>query len=136
MPYLQIEHKQGVAVVWLDQPGEKVNKLALEMVDEFRATLDALEKDDRVQAVVLISKKEDTFIAGADLEALMRFTKPGEVEALARKGHEIFNRLAAFPKPVVAAIHGAPWAGGWRWRWPATTASPPIRRKPFWASRK
>ncbi|MCB0292962.1 MAG: enoyl-CoA hydratase/isomerase family protein, partial [Calditrichaeota bacterium] len=78
MPYLQIEHKQGVAVVWLDQPGEKVNKLALEMVDEFRATLDALEKDDRVRAVVLISKKEDTFIAGADLEALMSLTRPGE----------------------------------------------------------
>ena len=112
MPYLQIEHKQGVAVVWLDQPGEKVNKLALEMVDEFRATLDALEKDDRVRAVVLISKKEDTFIAGADLEALMSLTRPGEVAALARKGHEIFNRLADFPKPVVAAIHGAALGGG------------------------
>ncbi len=112
MPYTQVEKQDGVAIVWLDQPGEKVNTLGLEMVGEFQALLDDLNGDPEVKAVVLISRKKDTFIAGADLEALQKLTEPGSVETLSRRGHEVLNRLADFPKPVVAAIHGAALGGG------------------------
>lgn len=112
MPYTQLEKTGGVAVVWLDQPGEKINKLAVDLVEEFHTLLDNLEKDSEVKAAVLISKKPDTFIAGADLDRLMELTQPGQVEEVSHKAHALLDRLASFKKPIVAAIHGAALGGG------------------------
>jgi 3-hydroxyacyl-CoA dehydrogenase/enoyl-CoA hydratase/3-hydroxybutyryl-CoA epimerase len=112
MPYTQVEKENGVAVVWLDQPGEKINKLAVDLVDEFHTLLDNLEKDEEVTAAVLISKKADTFIAGADLDRLMELSEPGQVKDVSRQAHKLFDRVTAFPKPIVAAIHGAALGGG------------------------
>ncbi len=45
MPYLQVERRDSVAVVWMDQPGEKVNKISSDLLDEFASVLDSVEKD-------------------------------------------------------------------------------------------
>lgn len=112
MAYTELIKDGGVAFIWLDQPGEKVNKLSLDLADEFRTLFDSIEADSETKAVVLISRKPDTFIAGADLERLLELQNPGEVEALSRKGQALLQRIADFPKPVVAAIHGAALGGG------------------------
>jgi 3-hydroxyacyl-CoA dehydrogenase/enoyl-CoA hydratase/3-hydroxybutyryl-CoA epimerase len=112
MTYDQVEQRNGVAVVWLDQPGEKVNKISRDLLDGFSGILHRLESDPTVKGVVLISRKEDNFIAGADLDQFRRAQDPAPVEALSRDGHGILNRMAAFPKPIVAAIHGAAFGGG------------------------
>jgi len=112
MPYTQLEKTAGVAVIWLDQPGEKINKLAVDLVEEFHTLLDNLEKDSEIKAAVLISKKPDTFIAGADLDKLIELTHPGQVEEVSRKAQALLDRLASFKKPIVAAIHGAALGGG------------------------
>jgi len=112
MTYAQVEQQNGVAVIWLDQPGEKVNKISLDLLDGFSEILHRIEADPAVKGVVLISRKEDNFIAGADLDRFRRAENPAPVEALSRDGHVILNRMAAFPKPIVAAIHGATFGGG------------------------
>ena len=112
MTYAQIEQQNGVAVIWLDQPGEKVNKISLDLLDGFSEILHRIETDPSVKGVVLISRKEDNFIAGADLDRFRQAKDPAPVEALSRDGHVILNRMAAFPKPIVAAIHGATFGGG------------------------
>ncbi len=112
MSYAEIEKENGVAVVWMDQPGEKVNKISIDLVDEFKTMLDGLEDDDTVRVIVLISRKPDNFIAGADIEKFKDMTSPAEAEMLSRQGHVLLNRMAAFPKPIVAAIHGATLGGG------------------------
>ncbi len=112
MTYAQVEQQDGVAVIWLDQPGEKVNKISLDLLDGFSEILHRIESDPAVKGVVLISRKEDNFIAGADLDQFRQARDPDPVEALSRDGHAILNRMAAFPKPIVAAIHGATFGGG------------------------
>ena len=112
MSYAEIEKENGVAVVWLDQPGEKVNKISIDLVDKFKTMLDGLEDDDSVRGIVLISRKPDNFIAGADIEKFKDMTSPAEAEMLSRQGHVLLNRMAAFPKPIVAAIHGATLGAG------------------------
>jgi len=112
MSYAEIEKENGVAIVWMDQPGEKVNKISIDLVDEFKTMLDGLEDDDTVRGIVLISRKPDNFIAGADIEKLKDMTSTAEAEMLSRQGHVLLNRMAAFPKPIVAAIHGATLGGG------------------------
>ena len=112
MSYAEIEKENGVAIVWMDQPGEKVNKISIDLVDKFTTMLDGLEDDKTVRAIVLISRKPDNFIAGADIEKFKDMTSPAEAEMLSRQGHVLLNRMAAFPKPIVAAIHGATLGGG------------------------
>jgi len=112
MPYGEIEKENGVAIVWLDQPGEKVNKISIDLVDKFKEILDSLEKDETVKGIVLISRKEDNFIAGADIDKFKDMRSPEEAEMLSRQGHAFLNRMAAFPKPIVAALHGATLGGG------------------------
>ncbi len=112
MSYAEIEKDNGVAIVWMDQPGEKVNKISIDLVDKFTTMLDSLEDDKAVRAIVLISRKPDNFIAGADIEKFKDMTSPAEAEMLSRQGHALLKRMAAFPKPIVAAIHGATLGGG------------------------
>ncbi|MCX5847244.1 MAG: fatty acid oxidation complex subunit alpha FadJ [Deltaproteobacteria bacterium] len=112
MPDTQIEKENGVAIVWLDQPGEKVNTISLDLVDTFTTILNNLEDDETVKGVVLISRKPDNFIAGADIEKFKDMKSPEEAEMLSRQGHVLLNRMAAFPKPIVAALHGATLGGG------------------------
>jgi len=102
----------GIAVVTFDLPNEPVNKLNAAVTVEFKALLDRLAQDGGVRAVVLISGKPENFIAGADIEEFVRLRTQADAEALSRDGQETMNRVAAFPKPIVAAIHGACLGGG------------------------
>jgi len=71
-------------------------------------TLDEAE----IRAVVLISGKSDSFIAGADIEEFTALTTQAEAERLSFEGQEMVSRVETLPKPVVAAIHGACLGGG------------------------
>jgi 3-hydroxyacyl-CoA dehydrogenase/enoyl-CoA hydratase/3-hydroxybutyryl-CoA epimerase len=65
-----------------------------------------------VKAVVFMSGKADIYIAGADVEEFVALKSATEAERLAAGGQEMLDRVARFPKPVVAAIHGACLGGG------------------------
>lgn len=112
MAYTQTEKENGIAVIWLDQPGASVNKLGIEMVDEAEALVEWLDKDPEVKALIFISKKVDNFIAGADLEAMIADRKPGALQEMSRRGNRLLNRIEQLEKPVIAAIHGAALGGG------------------------
>ena len=112
MSGVELERDGNLAVIWLDTPGERVNKLTTGMLDDFSGLLDTLENDSDIEAAVLVSRKKDSFIVGADIEAFKDFATPAEAEAVIREGHALFNRLESLRKPVVAAIHGAAAGGG------------------------
>jgi len=112
MKTIQIEKENGIAIIWIDQPGEKINKISMDLLDEFAEAVETLTTDRQVKAAVLVSKKPDNFIAGADIDRFLKMTSPGDAAALSRKGHAILNQLADSSKPVVAAIHGAALGGG------------------------
>ena len=101
-----IEKRNGVAIVWLDQEGEKINKVSLDFVGEIDKLFQSLESDPEVKAAVLISKKKD-FIAGADIEMFKSVKKKGDFIDFTRNGHQSLYKLERSKKPVVAAINGA-----------------------------
>lgn len=102
----------GLLVVTLDVPGEKVNTLSRALAGEFEALLAMLEGPDAPRAVVLRSGKRDNFVAGADVKDLREARSAVEAESLARAGQALFERLASARMPVVAAIHGTCLGGG------------------------
>ena len=118
----------GIAVVTLDLPGEPVNKFNAAVADEWEGLLERLRADEAVRAVVIISGKPDTFIAGADIEEFTRLGSRADAEALSGRGQELMQRVKQFPKPIVAAIHGACLGGGYELalscHWRVATDSP------------
>ena len=106
MAILATDTQDGVAVITLDVPGEPVNTFGRAAVAELKAALDALARDPAVRAVVIRSGKPDSFIAGADINQFVEFKTAADGEAASSVAHVFLNELQAFPKPVVAAIHG------------------------------
>ncbi|MBO6585028.1 MAG: fatty acid oxidation complex subunit alpha FadJ [Gracilimonas sp.] len=112
MSYLHITHKDSVAIITLDLPDEKVNKLNESMMDEFSEFLEELEQNDDLRGAVLISGKKDNFIAGADIDMFQARDTAKEIEQLSKDGHKILNRIAGFSKPIAVAVHGSCMGGG------------------------
>ncbi len=96
----------GIAIVWLDQPNEKINKVSLEFVREIDELFQQLEGDSSVKAAVIASKKKD-WIAGADIDMFGKVKQKGDFIQFTRDGHQSLYRLERSKKPVVAAINGA-----------------------------
>jgi 3-hydroxyacyl-CoA dehydrogenase/enoyl-CoA hydratase/3-hydroxybutyryl-CoA epimerase len=108
---IRCEIHQGVAVVTLDSPDEKVNILTSAFLRELESTARLLEQK-RPTAAVVLSAKSGGFIAGADIREIQRVTDAAEGADLAREGQRIFGLWADLPFPVVAAIHGHCMGGG------------------------
>ena len=102
----------NVAVITIDEPGEKMNTLKAEAGGQVRELLRQIRDNKDLRGVVFISAKPDNFIAGADINMIGRCATAQEAETLARQGQQIMAEINALPVPVVAAIHGACLGGG------------------------
>ena len=60
----------GIATVWIDCHGSKVNTLSVDLLPEFEAVFGKISADPRIKAVVIASGKEAGFIAGANIDDL------------------------------------------------------------------
>lgn len=109
--HLRVEHEGDVAVVTLDMQGQPLNTLSTALADTFGATLGDIARDG-ASAIVLISGKPDSFIAGADIEQLLAARSAHDAEQMSRLGQAFFDRIEKSEVPVVAAIHGACLGGG------------------------
>ncbi len=101
----------GLAWLVLDDPAKKLNTLSSRLFEWFEEQVAALEREPAT-ALVLLSGKPDSFVAGADIAELQTLTDRSQVLDLLQRGHALANRLAALPFPTVAAIHGACLGGG------------------------
>jgi len=115
MSYFTYEVVDSVAVITFDTPNEPVNTLAPDVAGEFEKHLTKAAADAGVKAIVFTSAKKDNFIAGARLDWIQTIKTQAEATAASRQGQAGFQRLDAFEKPVVAAIHGAALGGGLEW---------------------
>ncbi|MCA9762237.1 MAG: fatty acid oxidation complex subunit alpha FadJ [Gemmatimonadetes bacterium] len=112
MSAFRTSRRGGVAILTFDLPGEPINKISQAVGWELEELLDRLIHDETVTAMVLDSAKPDVFIAGADIEEFTRLATVEEATKLSRDGQLLMQRIAASPKPIVAAIHGACLGGG------------------------
>lgn len=99
MRYLRLETRDRVALVTLDDP-ERRNALSLAMVEEILTTLERIEGDPGIGAVV-VTGAPPAFCAGADLSELGDAVREG-----LRRIYEGFLGFARSPLPTVAAVNG------------------------------
>jgi 3-hydroxyacyl-CoA dehydrogenase/enoyl-CoA hydratase/3-hydroxybutyryl-CoA epimerase len=65
-----------------------------------------------VKGLVLMSAKERSFIAGADIREFENFDTEQKIEDVVKQTLELLNRIDRLPVTVVAAIHGYCLGGG------------------------
>jgi methylglutaconyl-CoA hydratase len=109
---LGVERDGPVLALTLARP-EKRNALSLPLLDALHAALDDAELDPAVRVVTLRGAGPD-FCAGADLDELLASAdrEPADNERDALRLGSLLARLRAFPRPVVAIVHGRALAGG------------------------
>jgi len=102
----------GVLTVTLNRP-DKRNALDSATVDGLHVALERAELDAAVRVVAVRGAGKD-FCAGADLAELLASADRSmdENRANAQRLGDVFVRMRALPKPVVAVVHGRALAGG------------------------
>ncbi|MEO5754166.1 MAG: enoyl-CoA hydratase-related protein, partial [Chthoniobacterales bacterium] len=103
----------GVCVLTFDRPDSGANIFDAGAMRDLSEHLDFIEKETSLKGVIVTSAKKSIFIAGADLQTLLRQAQTGEMRAFIAEGQRVFSRLAALKIPTVAAIHGACAGGGY-----------------------
>ncbi|GAA1848005.1 enoyl-CoA hydratase/isomerase family protein [Myceligenerans crystallogenes] len=102
---LRVERSAGRVVVTLDRPGAR-NAVDRATVDALHAVCAELEAEPRT--LVLAGANGD-FAAGADIAELLG---RGADDARAGINTRCFDRIAALPMPVIAAVDGYALGGG------------------------
>ncbi len=106
---LAVEREGAVAVVRIDRP-DKLNALDAAVRREIARAMDRLARDDAVRVALLCGTGGKAFAAGADVSEFAA-RAPDEQRRVYRR-RRVYDAVAAFPKPVVAAIHGFCLGGG------------------------
>ncbi len=99
----------GIVKVVLNNP--PLNVVTLRMSERLLQTMDALENDESVRAVVLTGAGRKAFCAGADIKEFP-FVRDRVVEKKLARENEAFGAIESLSKPVVAAIEGLAFGGG------------------------
>jgi enoyl-CoA hydratase/carnithine racemase len=100
----------AVAVVTIDRP--PLNVLSNRVRAELDAQLEQIASDDGVRVVVLHGAGGRAFSVGSDVREFDQTAQPGGGRERALREHQQCNRVATFPKPVIAAIEGFCLGGG------------------------
>ncbi|KPA95602.1 enoyl-CoA hydratase-related protein, partial [Pseudomonas asplenii] len=113
-----IRYEKGadrIVVLTLDMPGQTANTLNAAYRQAMAACVARLTAEREDLAGVIITSAKPTFLAGGDLNELIRVT-PADAQAFQDGVLELKAQLRALEtleRPVVAAINGAALGGGW-----------------------
>jgi enoyl-CoA hydratase len=101
------QEEQRTALVRLNRP-KQLNALNAAVMDELCATLEELDRDDAVRAIV-VTGNERAFAAGADIGEM---ADASAVDMLRSNRIGQWDRIRRIGKPVIAAVGGWCLGGG------------------------
>ena len=104
----QFDNRSGAAWITLNRPAQR-NALSAALVNELHAHIETANADDAVR-VIVITGNGPAFCAGADLKS-----PPGQIAdggGRAVPYPDVLTAIQDSPKPVIAAVNGAAFAGG------------------------
>jgi enoyl-CoA hydratase len=104
---VEVEREGAIAVVLLNRP-QQLNALSDALMDELVRTVEELDRDDEVRAIVL-GGNERAFAAGADIAEL---AQASAIDLYYQRRVERWDAIRALWTPLVAAVSGFCLGGG------------------------
>ena len=104
-----IEREGPVGILTLNRP-DKLNALNEAVRQALMVAVDELAADDGVSVAILHGAGEKAFVAGADVTEFAARTPAEQEDVYERR--RVYEAVADFPKPLIAAIHGYCVGGG------------------------
>lgn len=102
--------ENGIFTITLNRH-DKLNALNKDVMSDLNASLDEIESNPEIKAVILTGAGQKAFVAGADISEFVGLSNE-EGKALAKTGQDIFLRIENCTKPIVAAVNGFALGGG------------------------
>jgi len=109
MEYLKWSAADRIATITIQRP--PANALSSGLLRELSSVLDEIETNEEVRAIIVHGEGR-FFSAGADIKEFTSIQTGEDFSKLAKYGQDLFDRMERFPKPIIAAIHGAALGGG------------------------
>jgi enoyl-CoA hydratase len=112
MPYemLEVTNKEELTLITINRP-KALNALNRKVLEELDDAFTRFEQDGASKVCVITGGGEKAFVAGADISGMADMT-PLEAQAFCRFGQEVFLKIEAIEKPVLAAVNGFALGGG------------------------
>jgi methylglutaconyl-CoA hydratase len=108
---LILEFSGEIARITLNRP-DKRNAINPQMMCDLQTAFDTIEKSH--SRVVILTGAGKCFCAGMDLDMLATIAKQSAAENQedSRRIAKLLRRIWSFPRPLIAAVNGAAYAGG------------------------
>lgn len=108
---LSLTTEGGISTLVINRP-EKLNALNRETLSEINQAFEYFRNDSATKVIIITGSGQKAFVAGADISEFADFSVE-EGQNLAAEGQEkVFDVVAHFPKPVIAAVNGYALGGG------------------------
>jgi 3-hydroxyacyl-CoA dehydrogenase/enoyl-CoA hydratase/3-hydroxybutyryl-CoA epimerase len=107
-----VRQENGIAHLVMDVVGESMNTLKAEFGEQISEMLSEIKSDKAITGLIIVSGKENSFVAGADINMIAGCETAEDATALSRQGQVIFDQLESLSIPVIAAINGPCLGGG------------------------
>jgi enoyl-CoA hydratase len=107
---LLFEKDNGIGIITINRL-QSLNALNTTTLCELGALCDALSTDDSVRVVIITGAGNKSFVAGADINAMLPLTAM-KGRAYGKIGQSVFHKIEHLPQPVIAAVNGFALGGG------------------------
>lgn len=107
---LLTEIRDNILFITINRP-KSLNALNIKTIVELDEVFEEYMYNDDVKGVVITGAGEKSFVAGADISEFADFTSE-QGKTMSENGHDAFDKIENFPKPVIAAVNGYALGGG------------------------
>ncbi|MFI5171296.1 MAG: enoyl-CoA hydratase/isomerase family protein [Chitinophagales bacterium] len=104
------EVKDNILYITINRP-KNLNALNIKTIVELDEVFEEYMYNDEVKGVIITGAGEKSFVAGADISEFADFT-PEQGKTMSENGHDTFDKIESYNKPVVAGVNGYALGGG------------------------
>ncbi|MFD1094435.1 enoyl-CoA hydratase/isomerase family protein [Salegentibacter chungangensis] len=105
------EENEGILRITINRPS-KLNALNRDTIEELHQAFANEGMEDEVKVVILTGTGEKAFVAGADISEFADFSAEKGKKLAAEGQKKLFDYVANYSKPVIAAVNGFALGGG------------------------
>ena len=110
MRYIKAKRLDKILILTIDRE-EKLNALNSQIIKEIDEVFTSSMNDSSISCIVITGSGNKSFVAGADITEMMKFNN-SKAANYSKNGINLFNKIEASSKPVIAAINGYALGGG------------------------